>query len=206
MPPPESPDQAYSFITNPPAAPRKSPLSMLSSTSSIIGRAGLIGGGLLILFIIILILKGLFGGGGIDTAPLLSVAQDQQEMLKLSQDASTREDISASSQEFIATTQLAMASSQSQLIKYIIKNHKKVSVKQLYLKASPQTTQQLDAAATNGTYDQTFQQIMQDRLATYEKDLQAAYQQDKGKKGRALLQDTYNQAKLLQSQLTQPAG
>jgi hypothetical protein len=67
---------------------------------------------------------------------------------------------------------------------------------------------QLDTELTNsqtaGTYDQTFQGILQSQLNSYKKDLAHTYNANTGPNGRAMLKNLYAQASLLQSQV--PAG
>ena len=62
------------------------------------------------------------------------------------------------------------------------------------------------SAAANNTYDSTYKQVMQTQFSDYQHALQAAYQQTHGPKGRQLLTDQFNGAKLLLVQLDGPAS
>lgn len=198
---PADPDQPYSFITGSEPAPKRSLMRSLPGSSSVLGRIGIMAGGLLIALILILILRSVVSGGGVNAAVLLTVAQDQQAMIHLTDNASEEQSLSGADKNFVATLHTSVKSSQTQLIAYLATNHKKLNEKQLNLKVSAATDEQLTAASTSGTYRSTFQEVMRAQLNTYGQDLQKAYKETKGKNGRALLDDSYKQALLLASQL-----
>lgn len=205
---PNSPD--YGFIVQPPKPPRRGlSLPGFSGGSSLVVRIIIALGGLLVLLIIFAVMKSLLSGGG-NTQILVTVAQDQQEMIHIlsgtGQNGQQQAVLSASNQNFAATAQLSLTSAQTQLITYMKTNGKKASTKTLSLKVSPATDQQLTTAASNSTYDTTFKQIMQSKLTNYESALNAAYKQTKGPKGRKLLINEYKGAQLLLTQLNSPAS
>jgi len=177
----------------------------LPSGNFLHNRIVLVAGGLFVLLIVIVIFKSLLGGG-FDFTPYITVGQDQQELIHLSTAAGLLQTgISTTNQNFAATTQLSVSSAQGTLITYLKNNGQKVSSKTLALRTSLSLDNQLVAATAAATYDQTFQQIMQNQLNTYMHDLQQAYRQTKGVNGHALLNSDYNQAQLLLTQLNQPA-
>jgi hypothetical protein len=180
--------------------PTKPSLKDLLTGGSKKGIAILVGGGLLAFFVIILILRALVGGGG-DAASLIVVAQDQQELIHLVQNAGQEKSLSAGNENFAATVQLAVGSSQSQIIEFLQNGGKKLNEKQLNLKVDQTTDDRLAAASSAGTYNTTFDEIMKSELDQYAQDLQKAYQLNKGPNGRALLTDCYNQIKLMTIQL-----
>lgn len=200
--PPAQLSQEYSFITNP-EKPAKQPL--LPSGNSLPQRALLATGGLLALVIIFVIIKSLLGGGGSNLTSFVGVAQDQQELMHLATNASQQKSLTVNDQNFAATSQLSLASSQATIVKYLSTNGHKVNLKTLNLKLSLSLDNQLVNAAAATTYDQTFQEITKTKLTAYLSDLQQTYKQTKGKNGRALLNDDYNQAQLLLTQLNSPA-
>jgi len=204
-PSPESPDQSYAFITSPPKPPRQPLLSRLPGGGSLIGRIGVAAGAIVVVIIVIVILRGIFGGTSANATALISVAQDQQELIHLVTTAN-QQSLLSTNQNFSATLQLSVASSQGKLIAYLTAGNQKIKAQQLNLKVSADTDNQLAAAATAGTYNQTFQQIMQGQLNTYATDLQKAYKLDKGKNGRAILLDSYQQVQLLAVQLATPSN
>jgi hypothetical protein len=207
---PNSPD--YGFIVQPPKPPKRGlSLPGFSGGNPLVVRIIVVLGGLLVLLVVFAVIKGLLSGGG-NTQALVTVAQDQQEMIHIltnsaGQGGSQQQAVlSASNQNFAATAKLSLTSAQTQLITYMKTNGKKVSTKTLGLKISPATDQQLTTAASNSTYDTTFKQVMQTKLTDYETALGAAYKETKGPKGRKLLINEYNGAKLLLTQLNSPAS
>jgi hypothetical protein len=204
--PPQSRDSSYSFITNPAPLPHKSVMETLPGNGSLTGRLALVGGVLLVLIILIVITRSLTGGGGGNVAELTNVLQDQQEIVHLAANTININDITTANKNFAATVRLSVGSSQTQIMQYMTDNHYKVNVKQLGLKVSTSIDDQLTAAEAATTYNQTFQQIMNSKLDAYANDLQAAYRVNTGKKGRAILSDSFNQIKLFKVQLAAPAG
>lgn len=204
--PPPSRDSSYSFITNPAPPPRKSVMEMLPGGGSLVGRLALVGGVLFVFIILVVIARSLTSGGGGNVAELNNVLQDQQEIVHLAANTTNINDITTANKNFSATIRLSVGSSQTQLMQYMANNHYKVNVKLLGLKVSSSIDDQLTAAEAATTYNQTFQQIMNSKLDAYANDLQAAYQVNKGKKGRAILNDSFNQIKLFKIQLAAPSN
>lgn len=157
-------------------------------------------GGVLVFIVIIVILRSLVGTGG-NADSLIIITEDQQELVHLAQNAGQEKSISGGNKNFAATVELAVGSSQTQLIDFLQNGGKKLNEKQLNLKVDPTTDDQLAAASAAGTYNTTFDQIMKSKLDEYAQDLQKAYQLNKGPNGRALLTDSYSQAKLMAVQL-----
>jgi hypothetical protein len=167
-------------------------------------RTLFIAGGLLGLVVVLIILKSLFGGGSGLTS-FVVVAQDQQELLHLATGVSKMQSgVSTANQNLAATTQLSVGSAQVKLIKYLAANGHNVNSKTINLKVSTSFDSQLQAALANTTYDQTFRQIMRTVLKVYMDDMKTAYSQTTGTNGHALLNDDYNQAQLLVTQLNSP--
>lgn len=202
QPQPQSPDQAYDFINNP-IKPPKEPLLSKITGGSLVLRIVLAVGILIFFIIAISVFKSISNRSTAATAAaLISVVQDQQELLHIVGESAQQSGLASNHQNFAATLKLSVASSQSQLISYILAGHQKLTTQQLNLKISSSVDSQLSNAITDNTFDQTFQQVMQSQLNSYGKDLQKAYAQDKGPKGRAILKDSYDQAQLLYTQLS----
>lgn len=192
-----SPEQAYDFITNPPAQPRN---RFSLGSSSLAVRIMLFSGGLLVLLVGFVVIKNVLSGSS-SLPGIVTVAQDQQAILHVLDGAGQQNDLSSSSQNFIATANLTLNSSQSDTIGYLSKNGHKLNKKEIGLKISSSTDAQLQSAQTAGTYDSTFKQVMTAKLNAYVTDLQSAYTQTDGPVGQSLLSDQYDQAKLLLIQL-----
>jgi hypothetical protein len=201
-PPPQQGD--YSFITEPTKPPRQ-PLNLMPSGASLPMRIAVVVGGLVLLLIIFVIIKGLLSGGG-NTTALLNVAQQQEELIHLSTSANQQSNLAISNQNSAATTQVTIGSAQAQLINYMTVNGHKVKTKDLEKSISANLDQELTTAITNNTYDNTYKQIMQSQLSDYQQAVRTAYQQTSGPKGRKLLSDQFNAAKLLLQQLNSPAS
>lgn len=203
QPAPPEPAQPYDFIMNgdQPQA-NKSRIPGVPKNASLPQKL-LIGlGALLALIIIFSVVRGIFGGSS-DMTAYVGVAQDQQQLIHLLTPEKPDQllTLSANNQNFVATASLTIASSQQKLINYLTKNGQKVDAKQLALGVNPQNDQQLTAAAAAGTYDTTFQEVMESELNQYINGLNSTYNQASGKNGRALLSDQYCQAVLLLKQL-----
>ncbi|HSX45387.1 MAG TPA: hypothetical protein VLG27_00090 [Candidatus Saccharimonadia bacterium] len=206
MPPQDQPPQqqpaphpggSYEFIMNP-APPPKKPL--FGGADSTLKRVGLFGGGFLVLIILIAVGKNVIvGKPKLDS--LVTVAQDQQELIHLATEASQQQNLSADNKNMIATVNLSITSVQSDLMAYFSDSNFKVNAKTLNLGISSSLDTQLTNAATAGTYNQSLQDAMKQELNNYIGDMQQAYTQLKGPKVRSLLSSDYNQAKLLLNQL-----
>jgi hypothetical protein len=170
------------------------------SNSSLPIRIGLVAGGLVALLIIFNIVKGLLAGPS-NFPYYMSVIQDQQEITHLSSLALQQEDLSTSHKNFAATSQVSVKSAQSDLVKLLIANKKKVDDKQANLKVSTATDARLETALASGTYNTVFSEVMQEQLATYKKDLNTVYNKTQSQGNRRLLKNQYDQADLLIIQL-----
>jgi hypothetical protein len=203
--PPSTYPTGYEFMAEPKKSSRqlwKIPTAGTSGAKSLPKRLAILSGGLLVLVILFIVVKNLIGGGP-GFAPFVAVAQDQQEIVHLTGSATTgtqSQALSMADQNFAATTSLSVASAQAGLITYLSNNSYKIATKQLSLKVSTSLDTQLTNAQAAGTYDQTFQQIMQTQLNNYSSDLQLAYK-SAGPKGKTLLNGDYQQLKLLVQQL-----
>lgn len=206
---PAQPAEPYDFIMHPATEQVSNKHALpslpgLSGASSLLKRAIFGAVGLIALLIIFSIVKGLLSGTS-NLTYFVSVAQDQQEIIHLTNtqgNTTLQQNLTTASQNFAATANASLTSSQADILTYLANNKYKKANKQLGLKVSSQLDTQLTNAVANGTYDSTFQQILKAQLTTYLTDLNTAYQKTPGKKGRALLNNDYIQGKLLLSQLS----
>ena len=191
------PNNPYGFILNP-EQPKSSKFNFNASLPvKILAGLGLF----LVVLIVGSILKGAIFGNGSIPESYVAVAQDQQAMIAILDSNDNQQNLKNSTQAFAITAQMSLSTSQSQLIKYMQLNKKKVSPKTLALKISPTTSKQLQDSIAASTYDSTFREIMKTKLNQYKQQLKATYVEATGQKGRALLDDSYNQADLLLIQL-----
>lgn len=192
-----SPDQPYDFILNPPAPPKK---PLLPGGNNKIVRIGVVLGGVLILFILFSFIKGIVTSNP-SVDKLTAIAQDQQVILLINNQADEVQGLNETNKNFVATATPAITTSQADMIAYLAKNGKEIKSKELVLKVTPETSKELAASIDTNTYNETFKATMTRVLDAYSKDLASAYPTVKGPKGKALLDDSYTQAQLLLVQL-----
>lgn len=207
------PQHDYSFLTEAaPALPNKKGLSMGlgSGVSSLAGKLIVAGVGLFVLLVAFAIFKSLMSSGpSFSTTALMSVAQDQQELIHLTtnlQQTTQGVTMAPTTTSSFITVELTMTDAQKKLIQYLQTNKYKVNVKLLNAKVSTSVDTEITSAIGSGTIDQTYMSVMQTQLNTYCNDLKAAYAGDHGAKGRALLSADYDGAQLLLQQLNSPAS
>ena len=198
---PPGQQQPYDFILNP-EQPKRG-FTFPGGGNKVV-RLAIILGGLLMILIIFAILKS-FLISGPDYTPYVSVAQDQQELIHLTTAAAKQQNLSVVNLNYTSTAKLSLSSSQTKLLAYLNKQHKKVSGKTLSLKVSTASDSQLTNAQSAGTYNQVYHDLVQTKLNTYLNDLNHAFQISNGKNGRALLKDDYTQAQLLLKQINAPS-
>lgn len=194
-----SPEEAFDFIVNPEIAKPKKSL-VPSSGSSLPVRIAFFGGGLVALIIIFVVAKSFIAGGSA-LPSYVTIVQDQQALLHIVTAADDQQDLTVTNKNFVATASLSLGTSQSDMINYLAKNSKKIKPSQINLRVSQTTDAQLASAAAAATYNETFKQVMRTKLSSYAQELQKAYLESSGEKGKALLSDEYTQAKLLLTQL-----
>ena len=194
-------EHPYSFILQ-----SQKPTRRLSLGSrSLPQRIAVVSGGLLVLIIVLSLVKGAISHGP-NFVPIVATVERQQELLHIMTSAVQQPSLSTTNKNFALTAQLSLGSAQTKLLKYLADNGTKVKPSQLSGKISTSVDKSLTAAAANSTYNQTFQTTVQAQLNSYIQGLKQAYSQDKGARGRALLNDDYNQAQLLLTQLNSPAS
>jgi hypothetical protein len=167
-------------------------------------------GGLLILLIVFAIVKSLLTTPQFSTADYITVTQQQAEInyiLTTDLTADTRQAaLTPANNNFAISAQLSIASAQSQILTYLKTNHVKVSPKQLTANLDKSVDTQLSNSLTTNDFNQVFVQVMQNELQIYAKDLSRAYNTSRGPKGRTMLINQYNGARLLYKQLSAPAS
>jgi hypothetical protein len=154
-------------------------------------------GGVFLLVILIVIGMSLFGGGGTDKETFVEIAQEQSELVRLS-DNGIENAVSQTTKNFAITTKVTMASEQKTMLEELGLN---VSEKQLALKANSRTDTQLTDAKSASNYDPVYSGIMKAQLEAYMADLSSAYTKA-GPKTKQILSARYDAAELLRTQLT----
>lgn len=180
---------------------------MFGGGSSMATRILVVVGGLFILAIVAAILMQVIGGGGgkFSKDAMLSVAQDQTELVRLG-DRGVQDSVSETNKNFAITTSLSMKTEQAALLKYLAENGYKPNEKSLLLKQSTETDTRLDEAKSSSTFDTAYTSVMKQSLETYKQDLSTAYSSAKSDTAKSVLKARYSAADTLLLQLTgQPA-
>jgi hypothetical protein len=185
------------------AAPRSISIGVGQSKTM---RIVTIVGGVFILLIIFTIVKNILASGPSNTSAMTIVAEDQTELTHIATEATSQQGVASQTLYSATTTNASIGSDQTKLFVYLKKAGIKIKTTDLTLKESKATDLQLTNSAANGLYDQTYQQIMESQLASYQEDLKQAYNATSGKIGKALLGSEYKDASLLLLQLTSPIG
>ncbi len=189
----------YDFIMNPAQPARKNPLGGNSTAARLLV---LVGGLFLVIAVIVVLMKIIGGSQGLNKPAMLSVAQDQTEIVRLTTYAASNA-TSESKKNFSLTTTLSVSSQRDDLLAYLAKNHYTVKPKSLMLKHDATVDQQLEAARSSSTFDTAYGDVMKRELTSYQKDLRSAYK-TAGPTGKTLLTKQYDQTQLLLTLLTTP--
>jgi hypothetical protein len=189
----------YDFFMNNQQVSQKKPL-LPGSSSSLPVRIGLVVGGIVVLLIIFNVAKGLLAGPS-NLPYYMSVIQDQEEIVHLSAAALEQSSLSTANKNFAATAQTSVKSSQTDIVTLVSGSNQKINSKQAALKISAQTDARLTSAASSGTFNPTFNEVMLTQLQTYKNDLNTVYSKTQNVQSKAIVKDQYKQAELLTQQL-----
>ena len=167
-------------------------------------------GSLLILLIVFIVIKNIFTTSAFNKADYIAVVQQQEQINTiLTKDLQTdtkNANLTTANSNFAVTAQLAIASDQTRVLAYLKSNHIKVSNSEISDKLNKSVCNQLSSSLTTNNFNQTFDQVMQNELTTYAKDLTIAYNSSHGVKGRALLKSEYSGIELLYKQISLPTS
>lgn len=188
----------YDFIMNPggPAARKGSRMPSIGGGSgsqrSLILLA--IGGGILV--VVMMILYSMFGGVPDNKAQLLRVAQQQQELIRIS-DIGVKEARGTQAKNLAMTIKLGLGSDQTPLLAALKKQKVNVSNKQLVGLKDTKNDQLLDRARNNNRFDEEFMDFMQKELVEYQKNLELAYKETVNKNLKETIKANYEHASTL---------
>jgi len=134
--------------------------------------------------------------GKSSTQALIELAQEQTELVRVT-DTGVSKARSSAAKNLAITTRLSVHTSQLDTIALLKKSGHKLGVKQLGLKQSAQTDQQLSAAVTNNTFDEVFTELLHEQLVAYRASLQKIYKATTNKTKKQILQTSFNGVGLL---------
>ena len=193
LPAPSGANQ-YAFITDPQKPAKK---SFLPSGSSKQNRILLVVGGFVVLlFIITLVFVLIANIGTSQKKAWLSLAQQQQELIRVSDLGSTKAQ-NQDTKNLAITTKLALESSQASIDKLAAKNGAVITKKSLALGKNTQTDVTLTAAQQSNQFDQTFRQIIKTQLTDYQAQLKNLYDKTSSKSTKNSLSAANTSAFLL---------
>jgi hypothetical protein len=189
----------YDFIINPTQQPKSKLLGNLQSPNKRFMTVGV--GGLLILIILIFVLKIVLGGGP-NTVPFVTVAQDQTEIARVAGLALQQQNAAQTTQNVAITIQSSLTTEVQQLTAYLKEHGVSVSSTTLTALKNTKTDTTLSAASTNDNYDGTFLSLMQTFLTKYRQSINTAYDDSTGSGIKTILRGEYKSAGLLLTQVS----
>ena len=188
----------YDFIVNPQQAQKRN----LLGGSSVAVRIGIVLGAAFLILITFVIIRNVLSSGGSNQTALIAVVSEQKELVRLSTEVLQQgAPVSGKTKNSIITTQVSVASAQSELIKYMAKNGQKVELKKVIHPGKAANDDQLKAALASGTYDLTVSDVLKTQLTSYQADLKTAFNKTSGTVGKDILNRQYKASELLLKQL-----
>lgn len=196
----EQPTANYDFILSGGQKPRGR-LS-LPGGSSRTGRIIIFGAGLVLLLVISIMFFSLLSSSSrANTDKLISITQQQQEIIRVST-IGIEKARSSATRNLAVTTELSMVSAQKKMLDLLKKRGHKVGLKQLALKQKASTTSALEEAALNNSFDETFTKLINDELTEYRTSVRATYNTSSSKTEKALLDEAFQGAGTLLASTT----
>ncbi len=155
-------------------------------------------GGILLLIVAFMLVSSLLGGGDkSQQQKLLTVAQDQTELIRVAQLAKEERSIrDTKTLVFANNTELSLITSKQQVMRMLSKK-KKVNEKLLVLKKDAKTDTALKSAAQNNNFDKVFTDILKKELTAYKADLNVAIEATSNKTDKKQLTASLEGATLL---------
>jgi hypothetical protein len=191
--------ESYDFIVN----PEKSRKAVIALPNSLRQRIIIVVAVVIVLVIAIPVVASLLKPKDTTLPALLAVADQQQELIHLSDPNSTNntQHLSSDTTNTISTINQTVTSSQQLLLSYLSKNAVKLKPGQIVASNEVPVDAALNTAASGGNYEAILLSSLQTQLTRYGTSLKAAYALEKGPKGKALLTSDYNQQQLLVTSL-----
>lgn len=196
--PPQQPNQPnFDFIMNSqqPSA-KKSLLPTGNSTGQRIAIVAIIVG-VLVAFLVLMMI--ILGGGGDNKQNLLTVAQQQTEIARVT--ALATESSDQSLKNFVMNTQLGVTSDKQSLLNALGENGIKFKDKDLALGQNPDTDQALETAKAAANFDAVIRDTLTELLKDYQASLETAFNQSGNETIKNSLSSAYENAAALLKQV-----
>ena len=183
--------QQFDFIMNPQTPPKKSLLPNNPKLKMLIIGLGVV----TLVVLLLVVIFSIFGSKDSSKESLVKIAQQQNEIIRIA-GAGTTKAGGEKAKKLAVVTSMTMKSDQNSLINYLAKQKRKVKDKELVLLTDKKTDQELTAASSNGRYDEVFTQIITEKLAEYQKSLEAQYG-SVGPKGKEVIKQSNDNVTLI---------
>jgi len=202
VPPPYQPagdgHDPYGFITNPAKAPKKSGLGKLlpggnSKQSRLIIAAA---GGVILLFLAIIAYSFITSSGGDLKQDYLSLAQQQAEIIRVS-DIGVSKAKQSEAKNLAVTTKYTLTSQQSAILNLAKKAGANTDAKSLILGKDNQTDSLLTTAEQTNQFDTVFIKTLQTKLQKYQQTLKKIYDASSKKSTKDILSNIHDNIDVL---------
>lgn len=184
----------YAFITDPKKLPKK---GLLPSGGSQKSRLMVVLGGVFGLIILgVIIFTVISSIGGAEKQEWLTLAQKQQELIRLS-DIGMDKAQNRETKNLAVTTKLSLMSSQADINKLAKAKGADVTTKSLALGKDASVDKTLTTATQTNQFDTVFSQLMKKELIEYQALLKKLYDGTENKKTKSGLSSAYTSAGIL---------
>lgn len=185
----------YDFIMNTDHKPKKK--VVLPSGNSKQSRILIVVGGVSLLLIgIVVIMSFISSAGNAGKTELLKAAQQQAEIVRISEIGIDRAK-GSTAKNLATTTSFSMQSDQATLTASLSGQGVKVNAKELAASKNQKTDAILTAAEQSNKFDEVFITTLHTELASYQQTLKSAYDKTSSKKLKATLTEQFEHAELL---------
>jgi hypothetical protein len=133
------------------------------------------------------------------TEPILAIARQQQEIIRVSSVGVTNARSSATA-ALAMNTALSTNTAQQQSVTYLAKNGRKTNTKALSSLKNAQTDTALTSAMQNGEFDKVFTDTIDKLITDYQAAIKKEYNSSKSQSEKALLKPQYDGSVLLLDQ------
>jgi hypothetical protein len=148
-----------------------------------------------IVIILLVVIISLFSGGDSTTEALVKIAQQQNEIVRVSEEGAKKAG-GEKTKKLATTVNLTVTTDQNSMVAYLAKQKRKVKPKELKLLTNKKTDAELAAASSNGRFDEVFTQIMLEELTEYQASLKSSYN-SVGTKGKDVVNKSYENVTLI---------
>lgn len=190
------PGPDYDFILNADPKPKKQKLSAPSGNSQLSRILIVAGGGMVLLVVAVLVMSLLSSAGSGLKKELTRAAQQQAEIIRISEMAIERAK-GTSAKNLATTTTLSLQSDQAILTEALGSQGIKVNEKLLTSGIDQRTDTVLTTAEQSNRFDEAYVETVQTQLTEYQKTLQSAYGKTDSQKMKQTLTGLFENAELL---------